>query len=77
VELTAPDGGGRVVLWQDDRYPYLMLFTGDSIPQEQRRRHGLGVEPMTCAPNAYQTGEGLIALEPGETFTGSWGIAPG
>lgn len=77
VELTAPDGGGRVILWQDDRYPYLMLFTGDSIPQASRRRHGLGVEPMTCAPNAYQTGEGLLTLEPGEGFSGSWGISPG
>jgi aldose 1-epimerase len=31
---------------------------------------------MTCPPNAFNTGEGLLRLEPGETFTGSWGIRP-
>jgi aldose 1-epimerase len=76
VELTAPDGDARVRLWQDERYRYLMLFTGDSIPQVDRRRCGLGVEPMTSAPNAFQSGEGLHTLEPGQTFTASWGISP-
>jgi aldose 1-epimerase len=31
---------------------------------------------MTCPPNAFQTGEALIRLQPGDTFTGSWGISP-
>ena len=75
VELTAPDGSG-VSLWQDEGYGYLMLFTADSIPQADRRRRGLGVEPMTCAPNAFQSGEGLHALEPGETFSAAWGLSP-
>lgn len=75
VTLENPAAGRAVSLWVDSSYPYLMLFTGDSLPDEGRRRRGLGVEPMTCAPNAFQTGEGLIALEPGETFAGSWGIA--
>jgi aldose 1-epimerase len=73
--LSRPGGAG-VELWQDEGYPYLMLFTGDSIPDPARRRRGLGVEPMTCAPNAFQSGEGLALLGPGETFTATWGIAP-
>jgi aldose 1-epimerase len=76
VELTDPDGGAAVSLWQDESYPYLMLFTGDAIPAPDRRRRGLAVEPMTCAPNAFQSGAGLITLQPGETFTGAWGISP-
>jgi aldose 1-epimerase len=76
VTLSAPDSGIGVTLWQDDSYPYLMLFTGDAIPQAGRRRRGLGVEPMTCAPNAFQSGDGLLALQPGESFTGSWGVSP-
>jgi aldose 1-epimerase len=75
VELIAPGGTG-VSLWQDESYRYLMLFTADSIPQADRRRRGLGVEPMTCAPNAFQSGEGLHTLEPGETFSSSWGLGP-
>jgi aldose 1-epimerase len=59
----------------DDAFPYLMLFTGDTVSPE-RRRQGLGVEPMTCAPNALQSGDGLLTLEPGERFVGRWGIQP-
>lgn len=77
VTLQDSADGRTVTLWMDSSYPYLMLFTGDSIPDESRRRKGLGVEPMTCAPNAFQSGDGLLRLEPGETFTGAWGIEAG
>jgi aldose 1-epimerase len=29
---------------------------------------------MTCAPNAFQSGEGLITLEPLESLTTRWGV---
>ena len=67
--------GGSVTLWVDESYPYLMLFTGDPLPDVARR--SLAVEPMTCPPNAFRTGDGLIRLDPGESFTSSWGIAYG
>jgi aldose 1-epimerase len=73
VELSAGDGGCDVTLWVDERYPYLMVFTGDR-PDVERR--GLAVEPMTCAPNAFRSGDGLIRLEPGASVTTTWGIAP-
>lgn len=41
VRLTAP-GGPVVALWADEGYPYLEIFTGDSLPQLERRRTGLG-----------------------------------
>jgi aldose 1-epimerase len=66
--------GGRVSLWCDESYPYLMLFTGDSLETTARRRTGLGVEPMSCAPNAFQSGAGLVTLQPGESHQGTWGI---
>ncbi len=76
VHLATEDGARRATLWMDDAYPFLMLFTGDSLPQPERRRRGLGVEPMTCAPNALQSGDGLRTLEPGDSLTSRWGIAP-
>jgi aldose 1-epimerase len=51
-----------------------MLFTGDPLPDVDRR--SLAVEPMTCPPNAFRTGEALIRLEPGDSTTGAWGIVP-
>jgi aldose 1-epimerase len=73
VKLLAPDERTST-LWLDANYRYLMLFTGDSLTDPDRRRRGLGIEPMTCAPNAFQTGEGLRTLQPGESCTTTWGI---
>ena len=65
---------GEDVVWLDESYPYVQLFTGDPLPDVARR--SLAVEPMTCAPNAFRSGEGLIRLDPGERFVGRWGIQP-
>jgi aldose 1-epimerase len=73
VALGGPEG--QVSLWVDESYPYLMLFTGDTLPDGGRR--SLAVEPMTCPPNAFRTGEALIRLEPGRSFTSTWGIQGG
>src|SRR6516162_8968812 len=73
VELRDMDHGTEVSLWVDESYPYLMLFSGDPLPDISRR--SLAVEPMTCPPNAFRTGEALIRLKPGSSFTGTWGIA--
>jgi aldose 1-epimerase len=72
VSLSDPGGGARLTLWVDGSYPYLMLFTGDPLPDVDRR--SLAVEPMTCPPNAFRTRVGLIRLEPGASFTSTWGI---
>lgn len=71
VRLGAPDST-TAVLWVDRGYPYVELYTGDTL-SESRRRRGLGTEPMTCPPNAFQTGEDLIRLEPGQATNTSWG----
>lgn len=73
VRLAAPDGARTIDLWMDEAYGWLMLFSGDTLAPGTRRR-ALGVEPMTCAPNAFQSGDGLRTLQPGETFAGAWGI---
>jgi len=75
VELRDSDRETKVSLWVDQNYPYLMLFSGDPLPDVRRR--SLAVEPMTCPPNAFRTGDALIRLEPGASFTSTWGIAGG
>jgi aldose 1-epimerase len=72
VELRDPDADRALSLWLDESYPYLQLFTGDPLPSVSRR--SLAVEPMTCAPNAFRTGDGVVVLEPGQSTTASWGI---
>ncbi|MGZ4234055.1 MAG: aldose 1-epimerase family protein [Solirubrobacteraceae bacterium] len=74
VHLASRNDEATATLWLDERYRHLMLFTGDPLPDVNRR--SLGIEPMTCAPNAFQSGDGLIILEPGESFAAAWGIEP-
>lgn len=62
---------GERVLWFEEPYRYVQLFSGDHPAVERR---GLAVEPMTCPPNAFRTGRSLIRLEPGETVRARWGI---
>jgi aldose 1-epimerase len=71
VELRAPGGDG-LTLWVDKSYRYLMIFTGDALPDVDRR--AIAIEPMTCPPNAFRSGADLITLQPNASWTGAWGI---
>jgi aldose 1-epimerase len=74
IELRNDASGTGADVWMDDGYRYVMLFTGDPLPDVNRR--SLAVEPMTCPPNAFRSGEALVRLEPGESCTTAWGITP-
>ena len=74
VHLQGPEGGPRITVWMELVYQFIMVFTADGIPDTARRRRGIAIEPMTCAPNAFRSGDGLIVLQPGESWSGSWGI---
>jgi aldose 1-epimerase len=74
VALGGLHPGSGLELWVDEAYAYLQVFSGDPLPDVNRR--SLAVEPMTCPANAFRTGEGLIRLEPGASFTSGWGISP-
>jgi aldose 1-epimerase len=60
-------------LWLGEGCTWLQAFTGDGLEPE-RRRIALAVEPMTCPPDAFNTGEDLIVLQRGESVTVRWGI---
>ncbi len=70
-----PPTGREVVLWVDETFGYLQIFTGDTLPEPVRRR-GVAVEPMSAPADAFRSGRGLTALEPGATCAGTWGIDP-
>ena len=57
-------------IWQErgiNKYNYLQIYTPPT-------RKSIAIEPMTCAPNVLNNGEGLIVLLPLERITISWGI---
>ncbi|TFD44791.1 aldose epimerase [Cryobacterium sp. TMT1-2-1] len=76
--LTAPDGR-CVVLWGDENMRYVQVFTPRNFPvsaegSEPVRGQAVAIEPMTAPANAFNSGAGLRALAPGESWTLRWGI---
>ncbi len=75
VRLAAPDGR-CAELWVDDHHTVVQIYTGDTLGPA-RRRGGMAAEPMTCPPNAFATGDGVIRLAPGQSVTTTWGVRLG
>jgi aldose 1-epimerase len=75
IRLERPDGERAVRLWMEEDFRYVMVYTGDTLEPESRRRRGIAIEPMTCPPNALRTGTDLIRLAPGGSWTADWGIS--
>ena len=73
VQLRSGDGR-CVSLWADDKHSWFQVFTGDHLAEEGRRRTAIAIEPMTCPPNAFRTGEDLAVLEPDAQLTLRWGV---
>jgi aldose 1-epimerase len=74
--LDAPGGATGATVWVDEGFPYLMVYTGDTLAEMGRRRRAVAIEPMTCPPNALRSGKDVIALQPGQEWAASWGIEP-
>jgi aldose 1-epimerase len=76
AHLAADGGSGaapRVSLWAGPGYRWMQVFTADPLGPD-RRRKAVAIEPMTCPPNAFVTGDDLLVLEPGQSVTHTWGI---
>jgi aldose 1-epimerase len=70
--VVVTDGnGGEIELSVDRNFPYLQVFTGDTL-EKGRRRTAIAVEPMTCPPDALRSGKDVVVLEPGQHWAGSW-----
>lgn len=70
------DAGRGVRLWQDAAFGYVVVFTPRDFRGADGVHQAVAVEPMSAPADALNSGEGLVWLEPGETWTGRWGIAP-
>lgn len=80
VELTDPSGTGVAMSWGAS-CPWVQIHTADlpAGPSHPGHRAGLAVEPMTCAPDAFNDAAypfetGLLVLEPGGHADASWRI---
>lgn len=71
--LDAPDGA-RTTLWQDLAWGYLQVFTTREFPGPDGPATAVAVEPMTAPPDALNSGQGLIWLDPDAAWQGCWGL---
>lgn len=69
--LHAADGRS-VSLWQDAACGYVHVFVTTKYPG---RAKAVAIEPMTGPANAFNSGDGLSWLAPGEESTMTWGIS--
>jgi aldose 1-epimerase len=75
ARLVDPVTGHSTALWADRSCAYLQVYTAERLRPTPRT--GVAVEPMSCAPNAFVTGDGLRWLEPDDMITHRFGIAAG
>ena len=86
--LSAPDGTETEV-WQDGDWEWLQVFITRQFPapastevgatstgetNDGRMVTAVAIEPMTAPADALNSGLGLRWLDPGHTWSGSWGI---
>ncbi|WBQ07288.1 aldose 1-epimerase family protein [Kribbella sp. CA-293567] len=68
VRLTDPATGNSARLSSDTRW--MQLYTAGALD-----RAGLAVEPMTCPPDAFVSGDDLVVLKPGDEHTTSFRVS--
>ena len=73
LALRDPVHGTGVQMEWDRDSPWLQIHTADKQPPAPSRI-GLAAEPMTCPPDAFNSGTDLIRLEPGTSHTVRWRI---
>lgn len=71
AEVSTRRGGARV--WADAAFGYLQVFTADLLA---RSTAAIAIEPMSCPADAFNSGTGLVVLDPGGEWRGTWGIEP-
>lgn len=69
--LGCPDGRTPAV-WMDSSMDCWQVCSANHIPEHER--YGLAAEPMSCVADAFNTGERLVRLAPGDEHTVRWGV---
>ncbi|GAA5070060.1 aldose 1-epimerase [Thermocatellispora tengchongensis] len=69
VRLRGPAGGVEM-RWDPAVLPWVQVCTGTGLGHA-----GIAVEPMTCPPDAFNSGTDLVELHPGDKHEASWTIS--
>lgn len=67
VRLTDPQN--TMAVWLRSNQPWIQIYSGEKL-----ERKGLAVEPMSCPPDAFNSGVDLVVLGPGDAHLMSFEI---
>lgn len=71
ARVVGDDGRGAECEWDPALLPWVQVHTAD-LPDPAESRRGLALEPMTCPPDAFNSGTDLVVLEPGGEHQVAW-----
>ena len=72
VTTLASANGKKVSIWQDEAFDYLQVYTTAKYPGQE---YAVAVEPMTIPTDGFNSGDNLTWLEPGSSWSVSWGVS--
>ena len=73
TQVANPARNLKLEVWQETgpkQFNYLQVYT-------PKTRQSIAIEPMSCAPDAFNSGKGLIRLKPDEVIEASFGVRIG
>lgn len=73
IKITLPNR--EILLWQSEAFDYVMVFTTTAFDSLTGPVSAIAIEAQSCVANAFNTNPPL--LQPGEEFSGSWGLTFG
>jgi len=76
VRLAHPSGQHGIDVWLGEGTGFVQVYTGDTLPEPERRRRGIAVEAMSCPADAFRSGRAVTALGPGAQHVLRWGLTP-
>jgi aldose 1-epimerase len=68
------EAGEGLDIWQDESFKHVQYYTPSDFPTETGSVTALAVEPCTAGPNAFNTKDDLMLIEPNKVWTGRWGV---
>jgi aldose 1-epimerase len=74
VRHSVTHGNAGVEVWAERAFGWVQVFTPPEFPGKGAR--AVAIEPMTCPPDALNSGVDLMWLSADESWTGRWGIRP-
>ena len=75
VEVGGLAARPSVTVWGDQAFDWVQVFTDKGEDEGVDGVRGVAVEPLSCPADAFNTGDGLVVLEPGQSWSGEWGLA--